>query len=238
MSVSVDVASMLRQLADQQCALGEQQAALLQMQTEIVDMQRALIEKAIGERAQVVMSTSVAVQSDNAPLDAPKVPAAVPADVATKAPLLPPTSAPGSGQAPSAEDPQQQSEDSPIGEPSRLHLVTDTDRSGRVDSVHPAGVSPALRGARYMQPPPAKLARPVTREDVDRVTRLYETGDAAHLVLQFGEHKGVTLFQGFSCIGVGYGGHSDQVSNEGSDGPRRSSGLHCLGQSIPSPGKD
>jgi hypothetical protein len=28
---------------------------------------------------------------------------------------------------------------------------------------------------------------------VDRITRLYETGDAAHMVLQFGEYKGVTL---------------------------------------------
>jgi hypothetical protein len=46
-----------------------------------------------------------------------------------------------------------------------------------------------------MQPPPAKPARPVTWQDVDRVTRLYETGDAAHLVLHFGEHKGATLFQ-------------------------------------------
>jgi hypothetical protein len=46
-----------------------------------------------------------------------------------------------------------------------------------------------------MQPLPAKPARTVTWQDVDRVTRLYETGDAAHLVLQFGEHKGATLFQ-------------------------------------------
>jgi hypothetical protein len=195
MSVSVDVASMLRQLADQQSALGEQQAALLQLQTEIVHMQRALIEKAIGERAQDVVSTSVAMPSDNAPLDMPQVPPTPPAEVASKALVLPATSAPGSGQAPSAEDPPQQPEDSPIGEPPRLHLVTDIDSSDPVDPVHPAGVSPTLRGARYMQASPAKPARPVTWQDVDRVTRLYETGDAVHLVLQFGEHKGTTLFQ-------------------------------------------
>jgi hypothetical protein len=30
---------------------------------------------------------------------------------------------------------------------------------------------------------------------VERITRLYEAGDAAHLVVQFGEYKGATLFQ-------------------------------------------
>jgi hypothetical protein len=53
MSGSLDVASMLRQLAEQQSALGEQKAALLQLQTEIVRMQRTLIERAIGEPAQM-----------------------------------------------------------------------------------------------------------------------------------------------------------------------------------------
>ncbi len=46
-----------------------------------------------------------------------------------------------------------------------------------------------------MQPPSAKPVRPVTREDVDRLTRLYETGDAEHLVLQFGDYRAQTLVQ-------------------------------------------
>jgi hypothetical protein len=33
----------------------------------------------------------------------------------------------------------------------------------------------------------------VTRQDVERLSRLHEAGEAAHLVLQFGEHKGNTL---------------------------------------------
>jgi hypothetical protein len=40
-----------------------------------------------------------------------------------------------------------------------------------------------------MQTPRTKPARPVTWQDVDRLTRLSETIDAAHLVLHFGEHK-------------------------------------------------
>jgi hypothetical protein len=46
-----------------------------------------------------------------------------------------------------------------------------------------------------MQPSPAKPVRPVSRQDVDRVTRLYETGDAAQLVLNFGQYRGATLLQ-------------------------------------------
>jgi hypothetical protein len=127
MSGSLDVASMLRQLAEQQSALSQQQAALLQLQTEIVHMQRALIERVMGEPAHDVRST-VATPSDSAPLDTLLVPPAPPVEVANEAPVLPATSVPGSGQSPLAEDPQQQSDDSPIGEPPRLHLVSDTDR--------------------------------------------------------------------------------------------------------------
>ncbi len=31
--------------------------------------------------------------------------------------------------------------------------------------------------------------------DSDRVTRLHETGDAAHLVVNFGQYRGATLVQ-------------------------------------------
>ena len=50
-----------------------------------------------------------------------------------------------------------------------------------------------LRAARYLQPSSPRQARRVSREDVDRITRLYEAVNAAHMVLQFGEYKGVTL---------------------------------------------
>jgi hypothetical protein len=106
MSGSLDVASMLRQLAEQQSALSQQQAALLQLQTEIVHMQRALIERVMGEPAHDVVSTTVATPSDSAPLDTLLVPPAPPVEVASEAPVPPATSAPGSGQSPSAEDPQ------------------------------------------------------------------------------------------------------------------------------------
>ena len=73
-------------------------------------------------------------------------------------------------------------------------MVSHGDVREASDLVEPVGVLPS-RGARYMLPPPAKPVRPVTREDLDRLTRLYETGDTAHLVLQFGEYRGQTLLQ-------------------------------------------
>jgi len=46
-----------------------------------------------------------------------------------------------------------------------------------------------------MQSPTAQAVRAVTRHDVDRVRRLYETGEVAHLVLNFGEYRGASLLQ-------------------------------------------
>jgi hypothetical protein len=76
----------------------------------------------------------------------------------------------------------------------RLYLVG-TDGAQDPQPVQSAPAAPNFRADRYLQPPTARPARPVTRQHVDRVTRLHEAGEAAHLVLQFGEYKGCTLFQ-------------------------------------------
>ena len=39
------------------------------------------------------------------------------------------------------------------------------------------------------------MTRTATRQEVERLSRLQEAGEAAHLVLHFGEHKGNTLLQ-------------------------------------------
>jgi hypothetical protein len=51
------------------------------------------------------------------------------------------------------------------------------------------------RAVRYCSLPPQKRSGRLSRQDVHSLTRLYETGDAAHLVLHFGEHRGATLLQ-------------------------------------------
>jgi hypothetical protein len=74
--------------------------------------------------------------------------------------------------------------------------VSNNATSQEVPAPATAGqVSSALRAARYLRAASAKAARAVTRQDVECLTRLHEAGDAAHLVLRFGEHKGNTLLQ-------------------------------------------
>jgi len=188
---------MLHDLVQQQSALGHQQAALLQLQTEMVRLQRLLVERAVGVPTTDMTPVVATPPIDGvSPAKTPEPQEAPPVMGAASASVRPETGTPGINQGLSSaeqEEPEQPT-NSPVGEPSRLLLVSESAVPG-AEPVHPTGVSPTLRAARYLQPPAAKPARPVTRQDVDRVTRLYETGDAAHLVLQFGEYKDCTLLQ-------------------------------------------
>jgi hypothetical protein len=51
------------------------------------------------------------------------------------------------------------------------------------------------RASRYLKGRPVAAAKEVTSAELNRISRLCDVGDAAHLVLQFGEHRGATLFQ-------------------------------------------
>jgi hypothetical protein len=51
------------------------------------------------------------------------------------------------------------------------------------------------RAGRYLNRPASAPARQVTNQELYRLSRLREVGDVAKLVLQFGEYRGVTLFQ-------------------------------------------
>ena len=95
---------------------------------------------------------------------------------------------------PAVELQDEQPQDSPVDQTPRLHLVSSTP-SPPAEAAQPAEAPFAARATRYFQPRTPRPAKPVTREDVERVTRLYEAGDAAHLVLQFGEYRGATLVQ-------------------------------------------
>jgi hypothetical protein len=94
--------------------------------------------------------------------------------------------------------PEEEHEDSPLGNPPRLYLVSSKPTFEGVPAPAIAAAPPPpspLRAARYLQPASAKATRAVTRQDVERLSRLHEAGEAAHLVLHFGEHKGNTLLQ-------------------------------------------
>jgi hypothetical protein len=51
------------------------------------------------------------------------------------------------------------------------------------------------RVSRYLKPRPAAVAKQVTNAELHRISRLRDVGDDAHLVLQFGEYRGMTFFQ-------------------------------------------
>ena len=51
------------------------------------------------------------------------------------------------------------------------------------------------RASRYLNPRPSTPAKQVTNQELHRLSRLRDVGDVAQLVLQFGEYRGVTLFQ-------------------------------------------
>ena len=114
------------------------------------------------------------------------------AQVAADASVRPDASPAAIGAFHSVDESPREPLDSPLDESPRLHVVSHGDVREASDLDQPIGVLPS-RGARYMQPPSAKPVRPVTREDLDRLTRLYETGDAVHLVLHFGDYRGQTL---------------------------------------------
>jgi hypothetical protein len=64
-------------------------------------------------------------------------------------------------------------------------------------TTQPASVPAAVnsRVGRYLNRPASAPAKQVTNQELYRLSRLREVGDVAQLVLQFGEYRGVTLFQ-------------------------------------------
>jgi hypothetical protein len=202
-----DLTKLVHELVQQQSALGQQQAALLQLQTETVRLQRLLIERALGASGWDAAVAPLAGSSIPAVLE-PQAPSleVVLTDVHTaeliamrdpSAALVetePLAEAPA--QVETHRAPEEEHEDSPLGNPPRLYLVSSTPTSE--DAPAPATAAahpPTLRAARYLQPVSEKATRAVTRQDVERLSRLHEAGEAAHLVLHFGEHKGNTLLQ-------------------------------------------
>src|SRR5215207_6035403 len=176
----------LRELAQQQSALSQQQTALLQLQTESLRLQRLLIERAMGGAPTEVVATVVTTESAHRvapePIDSAQAEVSV-------APLED-----AEANVPTAMQSVETrpADDSPFGEAPKSDAPSNKTASGA--APFPAFVARS-RAARYLQPPAATAVRLVSRQDVDRVTRLYETGDAAHVVLNFGQYRGATLVQ-------------------------------------------
>jgi hypothetical protein len=177
-----DFEDVLRELAQQQSALSQQQTALLQLQTESLRLQRLLIERAMGGAPAQEVVTVVATES------AHQVPPEPVASAQAEVSVAPPEDAEANVLPAVQSVETRPADDSPFGESPKGDVPSKPPASG-------AASFPRSRAARYLQPLPTTAVRPVSRHDVDRVTGLYETGDAAHVVLNFGQYRGAALVQ-------------------------------------------
>jgi hypothetical protein len=207
---SLDAHELLRLLVEQQTCLGQQLASLSQLQRLVVEH---LLGSASSEHvpnlasaADAEQRVADAVSTVPAPALSPPDPVSGPeaatgqtdnqeqvatdpdplAGATANTALAPEPVAPE----PPAENPAASIADSPIGEALPLQPV-DVVRA----AVTPAPAGFNSRAGRYLQPSTPAPAKRVTSQDVNRVARLYEVGDAAHLVLQFGEYRGASLVQ-------------------------------------------
>jgi hypothetical protein len=191
----LDLAGLVRELVQQQTALAQQQTALLQLQSETLRMQRLLVERALGLGTVGTEPPPSSLSSPEPATPSPQVVVAAPGAAPTPAADV---SAPGPDDAPAvlpAQSPEPPlADESPAGDGPRLSLVPSTERA-TPEPTPPPSPAASARASRYLQAASPRPPRPVTRQDVERITRLYEAGDAAHLVVQFGEYKGATLFQ-------------------------------------------
>jgi len=80
--------------------------------------------------------------------------------------------------------------DSPFGEASLLQS-----EPAASPTVGRAPVMGNPRVSRYLKGRPVASAKQVTSAELNRISRLCDVGDAARLVVQFGEYRGLTLFQ-------------------------------------------
>jgi hypothetical protein len=206
---ALDTHELLRLLLEQQACLGQQLATLSQLQQMVIQYllpgtspqsvttiaSPAVAQPQIAEpdpaQTTSVLATMTAISDPDVVRQAVDESLAGTAleevsPTSTDVALLP---EPASSEAPEPT-PEASTANPPIGEPPVLHAV----------GVIPPTSSPApavvnSRSARYLQPNAPAPPKRVTSQDVNRVARLYEAGEAAHLVLQFGEYRGASLIQ-------------------------------------------
>jgi hypothetical protein len=191
---------------------------LVEQQATITQLQRLVIEHVLAEgRPGAAADTTAALGSEPTPAS---VTAPAPAD---PAPAEERHAAPNEAEAASAsavivadrsagsaEGGDGTAVDGNINAPS----ASETTRDPPVPADSPLGETPALRleavavrapvsmrttansrVSRYLKARPVAVVKQVTSQELHRISRLCDVGDAAHLVLNFGEHRGATLFQ-------------------------------------------
>jgi hypothetical protein len=160
-----DLATLLRDLV-------QQQTAMLQVQAESVRLQRVLVERLLG------VSGSPGVAADPGAIAPPTSTGIVVSE-------LPPASAPSATPVPTT--PFAASEPPPS---EALFEQTPAPPPEKTESDLPFAPAPVeqnpARGARYYQPRPSPAARTIAPEELELLRRLQEMRESSDLILQFG----------------------------------------------------
>ena len=191
---------------------------LVEQQATITQLQRLVIEHVLAEgRPGAAADTTAALRPEPTPASVPAPAPAEPAPseerhVASNEPEPASASAAivADRSAGSAESGDDTAADGNVNAPS----ASETTRDPPVPADSPLGQTPAIRPeavavpapvsmpttansrvSRYLKARPVAVAKQVTNQELHRISRLCDVGDAAHLVLNFGEYRGTTLFQ-------------------------------------------
>jgi hypothetical protein len=207
---ALDASELLRLLAEQQTCLGQQLTMLGELQRLVIEH---LLRGNVGPGVTAMPSPATSGEhvAEPVPNDAPSSPASAQSSSGQQAEATRtenagsvdmhaaavPTNTTVNTSAAASPPPEISAlqsasmADSPIGEP-LAPLAGGADAPTVVSA--PTAVN--SRAGRYLQPHARAVpARRVTSQDLNRVARLYEVGEAAHLVLQFGEYRGISLVQ-------------------------------------------
>ena len=186
---------------------------LAEQQANISQLQRLVIEHVLAEARLEAIAVAASSPTTAVPTGSEPMPAIVVAPMPTEP--LPPG---GSGV--TANEPEQTPETMPDTNADSAETVQDAPTPSGAPSDQPApadspfgeasllqsepaasptvGRAPVMgnpRVSRYLKGRPVASAKQVTSAELNRISRLCDVGDAARLVVQFGEYRGLTLFQ-------------------------------------------
>ena len=187
---------------------------LVEQQATITQLQRLVIEHVLAEvRPLAAADPPTALRSELMPASIPAPAEPAPSEESHVALAEPETetSSTGIGSDKSAgTDGDDTAADGNVNGRSASETTPDSP----VPADSPLGATPAIphevvefpapvsmptiansRVSRYLKGRPVAVAKQVTNQDLHRISRLCDVGDAAHLVLNFGEYRGTTLFQ-------------------------------------------
>jgi hypothetical protein len=191
---------------------------LVEQQATITQLQRLVIEHVLAEaRPGAATDTTAALRAEPMPSS---VPAPAPAEPAATEERYVASNEPETASSSTAivadasADSNESGDDTPADGNVNTASASEATPDPPVPADSPLGETPAIpsevvavpapvamptmtnsRVSRYLKGRPVAVAKQVSNQELHRISRLCDVGDAAHLVLNFGEYRGTTLFQ-------------------------------------------